>query len=249
MRSPSSILGPVGEQLLDRLAACRVVLAFAYDGALAPIADHPDATGMRAPTRRLLEALACRYPCVVIGARPRAELHERLASVDPVLVLGCSGRRGAGRRRQVQSWLTVLRTTIGDNAGIDVQDHGLWLAVHHDRTSRAESLILDIAARLRGARVALAPAQVRVLPADAPRPGASLLALCRESRADSLVHLGDDLADEDLFPLRRVSSLLQICVAPHRPTRAQFCLGAQGEVDDLLEGLVGRRLRRRGGVT
>jgi trehalose 6-phosphate phosphatase len=58
------ILGSDGLQTLDELARARALLAFDFDGTLAPIVPDRDAAAMRPETWRLLRALALLYPCV-----------------------------------------------------------------------------------------------------------------------------------------------------------------------------------------
>src|SRR6266536_2981490 len=66
-----TILSVDGRGALDDLAARRALLAFDFDGTLAPIVGDRDAAQMRPETRRLLRALALLYPCAVISGRER----------------------------------------------------------------------------------------------------------------------------------------------------------------------------------
>ncbi|MFH1016736.1 MAG: trehalose-phosphatase, partial [Pseudomonadota bacterium] len=47
------------------------LVAFDYDGTLAPLGVDPTRTGMRPSTKRLLREVARAYPCVVITGRSR----------------------------------------------------------------------------------------------------------------------------------------------------------------------------------
>jgi hypothetical protein len=59
---------------LSEFASSNVILAFDYDGTLAPLAPDPEFAPMRSKTGRLLRAVAQRYPSVVIPGRARADL-------------------------------------------------------------------------------------------------------------------------------------------------------------------------------
>src|SRR5690606_19595485 len=62
---------------LARFAHTSLLIAFDYDGTLAPITATPTAARMRAATRQLLKQLARRYPCVVISGRALDDVAER----------------------------------------------------------------------------------------------------------------------------------------------------------------------------
>jgi len=75
------VLGPAGRRALGRFTRSRPLLAFDYDGTLAPIVSDPARAAVRAGTRELLTRLAARYVCVVVSGRPRRDLVRRLAGV------------------------------------------------------------------------------------------------------------------------------------------------------------------------
>ena len=64
--------------IVARLAHERTLCAFDFDGTLAPIADHPDAAGMRKRTHDLLRRLASLYPCIVVSGRNRARRSRKI---------------------------------------------------------------------------------------------------------------------------------------------------------------------------
>ena len=70
-----SLLAPQNRSVLRRLVRGRVLLAFDFDGTLAPIVADPPAARLRPRTRRLLAEVARKYPCVVISGRSRADVH------------------------------------------------------------------------------------------------------------------------------------------------------------------------------
>src|SRR5512137_636748 len=60
--------------LLAELAAGRLLVAFDYDGVLAPLVTAPDGRAMRPATARLLRQLARRYPVAVVFGRAFRDL-------------------------------------------------------------------------------------------------------------------------------------------------------------------------------
>ena len=87
------ILAPENADVLAQLAWSHVLLAFDFDGTLAPIVEDRDRAAMRERTRGLLVRLCALYPCAVISGRSRGD-RRRPAR-------GCSGaaRRGQPRSR------------------------------------------------------------------------------------------------------------------------------------------------------
>ena len=72
------ILSGEGDDILDQIAAARALLAFDYDGTLAPYTDERTAAGMRPETRTLLRTVALLYPCAVVSGRARADVAARV---------------------------------------------------------------------------------------------------------------------------------------------------------------------------
>ncbi len=85
------VLSRKSKTLLRELTASKALLAFDFDGTLAPIVDDPGRARMRSRTRRLLRRLASAYPCAVISGRSRADLRERLAGTGIRRTIGNHG--------------------------------------------------------------------------------------------------------------------------------------------------------------
>src|SRR5262245_22056428 len=76
-----TILAHDQRELLAGFAHSNVLLAFDYDGTLAPIAPTPDAAQMRRDTRQLLTQVARLYPCIVISGRALDDLTRRFSRI------------------------------------------------------------------------------------------------------------------------------------------------------------------------
>jgi trehalose 6-phosphate phosphatase len=242
------ILAPVSRGVLDRFARAKTLLAFDFDGTLAPIVADPDRAAMRTSTRRLLESVARVYPCVVISGRSREDVGRRLRGVGLAGVVGNHGlepwhresRAGQGSRR----WIPLLQERLGAIPGIAIEDKGLSIAVHYrqcrDRKA-ARARVLAAAARLGPARLLGGKEVLNILPAGAPHKGLALERARARLRCEAAVYVGDDETDEDVFALGRPERLLGVRVGRKRGSAAAFYVRTQADVDRLLRRLLAFR--------
>ena len=112
--------------LLEMFAWSNVLLAFDYDGTLAPLVNAPAHATMRASTRRLLRRASKLYPCVVITGRAKADALGRLRNIEVCRVVGNHGAEpspdGEAIRRRVQQWLPVLKARLSRRQGVVIED-------------------------------------------------------------------------------------------------------------------------------
>jgi trehalose 6-phosphate phosphatase len=243
-----NILGPDQRAILGRFAKRRVLLAFDFDGTLAPIVRDPDAAAMRAATAQRLAEVARLYPCVVISGRALSDVRRKVATVPLRAVYGNHGMEpwsGLARaRRLAAKWRTQLAYSLPPVPGVVIEDKGPSLAIHY-RQARARTLlrrlILEVVADLQHSRVVDGKMVVNLLPADAPDKGIALLRVCRRLHCDSAIYLGDDHNDEDAFAIASKLPLLGIRVGRSPRSRARYFLSRQKDVDDLLARLLEER--------
>jgi trehalose 6-phosphate phosphatase len=239
------ILATESLPLLARFAWSNVVLAFDYDGTLAPIVDDPAEAYMRKRTSRLLRRLAKVYPCVVISGRTLADTWDRL---DGAAVFEAIGNHGIEPwhpperfARQVLSWAPELHERLAVVDGVVIENKVLSIAVHYRgaaRREQARSLILDAVRKLDDARILGGKCAVHVVPRDAPHKGMALLAARGFLCCDTAVYVGDDETDEDVFELDERQDVLSIRVEPSPRSAAGFSLPDQQSVDLLLSRLL-----------
>jgi trehalose 6-phosphate phosphatase len=239
------ILARANRDVLRQFACSRVLLAFDYDGTLAPIVPAPDQAVMRPETRALLEALARRYPCVVISGRARADAIRRLRGVEAVEVIGNHGiepwQTSRCSLRVVRQWRVVLERRLAPLPGVTVEDKVYSLAVHYRRSrekKRARAAILRAAAALGDVRLVRGKQVVNLLPTDAPHKGIALERARARFACDTAIYVGDDETDEDVFALDQPGRLLTVRVGRKRQSLASYFLRNQGEIDRLLETLL-----------
>jgi trehalose 6-phosphate phosphatase len=234
--------------VLSKLGAADVLLAFDFDGTLAPIVDDPSSATMRTTTRRLLAQVAQRYPCAVISGRTE---HEVMRLLDGVTVWYVIGNRYLEppevierRCSEVQGWLPVLKHRLLGLEGISIEDKGASLAIHYRRAAdreRAREEIGAATALLGGARAIAGKEVVNVLPAGADK-GAAVDRVRRQLGCELAVYVGDDSTDEDAFAAG--PSVLGVRVGHAEGSAARYCLRDQEQIDELFERLLSLRPRR-----
>jgi trehalose 6-phosphate phosphatase len=233
---------------LQDFARQRVLLAFDFDGTLAPIVRNPAAAAMRARTSSLLAKVAKAYPCVVISGRSRADAMKKVAAIPLRAVIGNHGMEPSSNLRNAHwlasLWHAQLASTLPRIAGVVIEDKGVSLAVHYRQArSRAaiRRLVLIAAADLDNTRIVEGKMVVNILPAAAPDKGTALLTLCKRLRCESAIYVGDDENDEDVFALARQGRLLGIRVGRSPRSQAAYFLPSQAAIDRLLVKLLEAR--------
>lgn len=247
-----SVLARANRDVLEQFAWSNVLLAFDYDGTLAPIVSDRERAAMRPTTRRLLKELTKLYPCIVISGRAQADATERLRGVTLHQIIGNHGVEPwqATRRfkREVEGWRPVLEHRLASHRGVVIEDKVFSVAVHYRRSrekKKARSAILQAASSLGDVRVIGGKLVVNILPRDAPHKGLALMRERERFRCDTAIYLGDDETDEDVFAMDQPGRLLSIRVGKKRNSHATYYVDRQADVDVLLQRLKGLRLGLR----
>jgi trehalose 6-phosphate phosphatase len=245
------VLAADNVDLLAQLAWSQVLLAFDFDGTLAPIVRDRDAAQMRPRTRRLFGRICSSYPCAVISGRSHSDVSGRLGEASPRFVIG---NHGIEPGTPLEAYATtvnaaeqILRTDLAGKPGIEFENKRFSLSIHYRRSRRkmeSREEIEQAVSRLPMAMRSI-PGKlvVSLLPAGAPNKGDALVHLRDEAGADTALFVGDDLTDEDIFALDQPGRLQTIRVGPSRQSSAQYFLRSQAEIDVLLEKLVQYRAK------
>lgn len=239
--------------MLERFAWSRVLLAFDFDGTLAPIVVDPGAAQMRAATRELLARAAALYPTVVISGRTRADTQRRVSGVGVREVIGNHGAevdRPAPTRSPAHRWRAELQRALAEHEGVFVEDKGLSLSIHYRQCrqkKRARTAILAAVAaieRREAVRVMGGKQVVNLLPEGAPHKGIALERARSQLGCDTALYVGDDETDEDVFALDQPGRLLGVRVGERAASHADYYLRGQREIDLLLRLLIRARAER-----
>jgi trehalose 6-phosphate phosphatase len=243
-----NILSQANREILEQFAWSNVLLAFDYDGTLAPIVADPKRAVMRPVTADLLREVTKRYPVVVISGRSQADAQRLLSGVE---VLGVVGNHGVEPWQttdrfaaQVARWRTLLDERLASLKGALIEDKTYSLAIHyrHCRQKKiARVTILEAIQSLGDVRVIGGKLVINILPVGAPHKGMALERERDRLHCDTAIYVGDDETDEDVFALDQPGRLLSVRVGAKRTSAAGFCLAGQGEIDSLLRALIGVR--------
>jgi trehalose 6-phosphate phosphatase len=234
---------------LTRLADIRPLLAFDFDGTLAPIVGDRDAAAMRRTTARLFRDVCGKFPCAVISGRSRDDVARRLGDAAVRYVIGDhgadDGTAGARFQGQMRRVLAALRAALASEAGVDFEDKGASLAIHYrharDRGAARHAIERALTRIAGGVRLVPGKCVVNVLPAAAPHKGDALAALLLAERPGAALFAGDDDTDEDVFRLPAAPSLVTVRVGASRRSAAEYFVRDQQDIDHLLEVLAGAR--------
>lgn len=186
------------------------LLAFDFDGTLAPIVDDPAAAAPMPGVGALLDALATRFGRVaVVSGRPRSFLarHFDGAAVDLSGLYGLETRIDGVETDHpaAEAWRPVIDDATASAAAalpstVTVESKGLSLTVHFRRHPADEAAVLgwaERASRNSGLELRAAKASVELHPPLDVDKGTSVSALA--AGCATAVYVGDDLGDLPAF--------------------------------------------------
>jgi trehalose 6-phosphate phosphatase len=230
---------------LASFASSNVVVAFDYDGTLAPVVNRPALARMRRTTRRLLTGVARRYPCAVISGRSLADLTPRIGRIPVWHIIGNHGvepwEPRAAFAAAVRTWLRQLEPRLNLFPGVVIEDKTFSLTLHYRQARhRQEALeaIMDAVGVLDDARTIESELAINVLPRDAPGKGAALERVRRALACHKAIYVGNDDADEEAFGAASPDRLLAVRIGKTPHTRATYRLKNQSQIDVFLEALL-----------
>lgn len=245
------LLSKTNADVLQRLADAGALLAFDFDGTLAPIVDQRDGAVMPESTRTLLEQVCERYPCAVISGRSKRDVTARLGGVSVRHIVGNHGLEALSHPAKIDVQMAAvsegLKGALAQLHGVEVEDKGFTLAVHYrraaNRDAAKEAIELAVAACRTPVRLMGGHHVVNVLPLHGRNKGDALFSLMELERSSLALYVGDDVTDEDVFaaslPIGAELVGVRIGQSPH--SRAGYYLHEQAEVDELLRTLLERR--------
>lgn len=235
----------VARRILPDYVGADTLMAFDYDGTLAPIAADRSQAVMRDSTRARLAQLARRRPTVIITGRARSDVLRFLQGVSVQEVIGNHGLEGMGTAaarftRRVREWRLELETLARSHPGLEIEYKRYSLSAHFrhcpDKMS-ARDAALEAIERLDGARVVTGKYVLNVVPVEAPDKGQALLTAMARHNLRRAVFVGDDDTDEDIFALPPNVDVLRVRVGHSEDSAARYYLEDQLEVDRLLGDL------------
>lgn len=231
---------------LAQAVAADGLLAFDFDGTLAPIVTSPAAATMRSTTRLLLAAISELRKVVIITGRSVADVTPRLHGVRTAAIVGNHGIEPsvemAAAQREVARWRPILDAAIGHLAGVYLEDKGLTVAVHY----RHAPSIADVRAAVQGVcrelgdtvRVVEGIEVMNLIPAGAPNKGDALHRVQALLSARAVLYVGDEETDEDAFAALDQARAVGVRIGRAPQSRAPFYLPSQDDMDTMLQYLL-----------
>lgn len=229
------------------------LLAFDFDGTLAPIVERPDdAAAPRAIIERM-QRLVQLAPVAIVTGRSIADVVPRLG-FSPRYVIGNHGAEDPERGPpsamalgDMERALTALRERIGQRshalrqAGVSVEDKGHSMAFHYRQAADQNAARRSIEALLERIDPALkvygGKCVVNLVAAVSPDKGDAVHALVRRAGVSAALFVGDDLNDEAVFA-RAEAHWLTVRIGHSEDSEAMYFLDRHEEMVALLDRLL-----------
>lgn len=237
---------PEGETALADTMRRQPLLAFDFDGTLAPIVARPDDARVPPAVAHRLQRLASRLPVAIVSGRQVQDVRRRLLFAPWRIV----GNHGAEDEHQVpadrdEAALTPLRERLAAangalrDAGVTIEDKGLSIALHYRLAADRPAALHVITRLLDGLPPILSvfggKMVVNVVAAWARDKAQAMAELVAAAGADAAVFVGDDVNDEPVFA-RGEPSWLTVRVGHDDPaSQARYFLDSAADLPRLLD--------------
>lgn len=239
------LLAPGARRVLDALARPATLLAFDFDGTLAPIVTDRRRARIGDDTWVLLKELAGRFPCVVISGRGWRDVAARCRGIPFAAIVGNHGLEptpeSARFRNLGAQWARSLRRALRDIPGVSIENKRYTVSVHYAAARarpRAIAAIDAAVARLEGVDASHGINVVNLVPVGAPNKADALIRLRARFRCRRSLFIGDDITDEDVFAIGDEARDVGVRVGRDRASQARYYLRDRDEVDDVLRRLL-----------
>lgn len=242
-----------GRQALEAALLLDPLLAFDFDGTLAPIVDHPPDAKVSTAVAQCLAQIACFCPVAIITGRSVRDVEHRLG-FSPQFIVGNHGAQFTSEQSLDDDALDEARERLfrhaGDlaAAGVTLEDKGLSIALHYRHANDRLEAARRIDDMLRGVGPGVrrfgGKHVVNVVPAGAPDKADALHHIVGKTGCGSVVFVGDDVNDE---PVYRKAAPHWVTVRIGRDdeaTQARYFLDRQDEIAPMLRTVLAILLRR-----
>lgn len=241
-----------GQRALAAVLNLKPLLAFDFDGTLAPIVARPDDARVSAAVSQRLNQLAQWRPVAIVTGRRIADVSTRLDFV-PAYIIGNHGAEDPelSVTDTLMSTLSSARATLAahaallEDAGVTVEDKGISISLHYrlarDR-EKARQCIAQVIAELEPGLHSFGGKYVMNLVAQhAPDKGDAVQRLVARTHSGAALFVGDDVNDEAVFKIAPPHWLTVRIGRDDPASHAQFFLDSYSEMGTLLQFLIDLR--------
>lgn len=220
----------------------RPLLAFDFDGTLAPIVAHPADATIPPEVSARLQQLSGRLPVAIVTGRSIADARSRLG-FEPQFPVGNHGAEddqaataAADRARRLDPLRQRLAARQAELAelGVYVEYKRRSIAMHYRQapsSERAIALMRELLGRADEALRTFSGKMVEnVVAAESPDKAEAVRTLVARCRARSVVFAGDDLNDEPVFVAAPAGWLTVRIGRDVEDSRARFFLDGPAQV-------------------
>ncbi len=246
------LLSEEGLAALEATLKRQPLLAFDFDGTLAPIVARSQDAAVPPAVALQLQRLRDRFPIAVISGRRVADVRSRLG-FEPHFLVGNHGAEDPSLPPQenLAQALNPLRQRLQhaahalQQAGVLVEDKHYSIALHYrlavDQTVAQEAIqkvltpprqkpsLLEDALHIFGGKKV-----VNVMSARAPNKADAVTRLAQQASSDALVFVGDDVNDEPVFERSKPGWLTVKVGLEDARSKAQFYVNTTEDVARLL---------------
>ncbi len=232
---------------VKKLLISKPLLAFDFDGTLAPLVERPERAQMSQRTRKLLMALSKHYTIAVISGRARQDLTERLG-VKLDYVVGNHGLEGLpGRAESLQRAIRTCRiwsrqlalnwAELEAEKMVFIEDKKMSLSIHYRgarHVVRVRNLIEHKIKNLKPSpRIIPGKYIFNLMPPGSVHKGTALLKVMQMARCKDAWFLGDDITDDYVFNLGH-PGITGILIGRRLGVDAQYFISSQRSIDRAL---------------
>jgi trehalose 6-phosphate phosphatase len=239
-----------GDAALATLMRRRPLLAFDFDGTLAPIVARPDEARVPTALTALLSWLAARVPVAIVTGRAVADVRARLGFV-PQFIVGNHGAEDEAAAGDVQALMRAIdplrqllfaRAAPLAAAGVRVEDKGLSIAMHYrlsPQPGEAVALIHELTSQLPATlQIFHGKMVVNAMASHAPDKADAVRRLQARSGASCVFYAGDDVNDEPVFAAAPRHWLTVRVGRDDQATQARYFLDGVHDMVPLLERML-----------
>lgn len=238
----------------------QVLIASDFDGTLSPLVERPEGAALSPEAPQVLAGLAALQPRVrlaFLSGRRLDDLAQRLGDAHGRAFLG--GNHGLELRGDDWSWThpaaisarphldslaAGLQRSLGQFAGVELEDKGTSLTLHYRRVAAADRSRLQAVVNALGLPAALRRHEGKMVFEFRPRvewnKGFAMRHILRHLGLPdaATVYLGDDSTDEDVFRKLDVTAITVHVGSAAAPSRARLNANDPADAVGFLKALV-----------